>query len=100
MRELLGQFDVVIVGAGTAGCLLANRLSADPRCRVAVLVGRCELRRASPYRLDRGDRRERAFLAFHQYADRRNVALVDDAVQLDLVLHAQVAHQKVDDMRR
>ena len=37
MRELLGQFDVVIVGAGTAGCLLANRLSADPRCRVALL---------------------------------------------------------------
>jgi choline dehydrogenase len=33
----LGEFDVVIVGAGTAGCLLANRLSADPRCRVAVL---------------------------------------------------------------
>ena len=37
MREALEQFDVVIVGAGTAGCLLANRLSADPRCRVALL---------------------------------------------------------------
>jgi choline dehydrogenase len=32
-----GEFDVVIVGAGTAGCLLANRLSADPGCRVALL---------------------------------------------------------------
>jgi choline dehydrogenase len=32
-----GEFDVVIVGAGTAGCLLANRLSADPDCRVALL---------------------------------------------------------------
>jgi len=32
-----GEFDVVIVGAGTAGCLLANRLSADPQCRVALL---------------------------------------------------------------
>ncbi len=37
MREVLEEFDVVIVGAGTAGCLLANRLSADPRCRVALL---------------------------------------------------------------
>jgi choline dehydrogenase len=33
----LGTFDVVIVGAGTAGCLLANRLSADPNVRVALL---------------------------------------------------------------
>ena len=31
------RFDHVIVGAGTAGCLLANRLSADPRCRVLLL---------------------------------------------------------------
>ncbi len=30
-------FDYVIVGAGTAGCLLANRLSADPRKRVLLL---------------------------------------------------------------
>lgn len=33
----LGSFDYVIAGAGTAGCLLANRLSADPRNRVLVL---------------------------------------------------------------
>jgi len=31
------QFDYVIVGAGTAGCLLANRLSADPRNKVLLL---------------------------------------------------------------
>ena len=31
------DFDVVIVGAGTAGCLLANRLSADPACRVLLI---------------------------------------------------------------
>ena len=30
-------FDYVIVGAGSAGCVLANRLSADPRNRVCIL---------------------------------------------------------------
>jgi choline dehydrogenase len=32
-----GDFDYVIVGAGSAGCLLANRLSADPGTRVLLL---------------------------------------------------------------
>ena len=36
-REDYGHFDYVIVGAGTAGCALANRLSADPRNRVLLL---------------------------------------------------------------
>ena len=32
-----GEFDYVIVGAGAAGCVLANRLSADPNISVLLL---------------------------------------------------------------
>lgn len=41
MSELIpkkyGDFDYIIVGAGTSGCLLANRLSADSKNRVLLL---------------------------------------------------------------
>lgn len=37
MDNFFGTFDYVIVGAGTAGCVLANRLSADPGNRVLLL---------------------------------------------------------------
>jgi choline dehydrogenase len=37
IRRLEGDFDYIVVGAGTAGCIVANRLSADPANRVLIL---------------------------------------------------------------
>ena len=37
MRDTQTIYDHIIVGAGTAGCLLANRLSADPAKRVLLI---------------------------------------------------------------
>jgi choline dehydrogenase len=36
-RRAAGTYDFAIVGGGSAGCALANRLSADPSTRVVVL---------------------------------------------------------------
>ena len=35
--NLEGEYDYVVVGAGSAGCVLANRLSADASSRVLIL---------------------------------------------------------------
>src|SRR4051794_40754995 len=37
MVGTIEDYDYVIVGGGTAGCLLANRLSADPSARVLLV---------------------------------------------------------------
>ncbi|WP_447529495.1 GMC family oxidoreductase [Vreelandella sp. TE19] len=36
-RQIDQPFDYIVIGAGTAGCLMANRLSADPANRVLLI---------------------------------------------------------------
>ncbi|KIZ06272.1 hypothetical protein MNEG_1675 [Monoraphidium neglectum] len=49
-----GKYDYIIVGGGTAGCVLANRLTADGTKRVLMLEGRLAVRRLGAARTARG----------------------------------------------
>ncbi len=66
---MIEQADYVIVGGGSAGCVLANRLSQDPRNRVLLLEAgpASDILLVNVLQGARGCRITGAMLGFHQW---------------------------------